>query len=236
MRTNLFALIVLVISLCGKAFGDESWQEALGRMPLGAGVTELNKTNCVPLMLDAFQSNSVVKALIFMPGATDEIYFFHRARAKLSGANPSLADAVMALTNQTYIQADFRAPFLLLHTTEDPLDPIAIVKNKATAAKLRARIAPGRQVFNDTVWDDLCPALRGKVGIWLRPFPNAVDSWHFYHHTFVASGLTQWEMLEAIAFSGKTTFTLHWLTADYKLDTRTGPVPDFSTYQGPQTQ
>ncbi len=45
-------------------------------MPLGTNVTELNRTNCVGIMLRAFQSNNVVKALIFMPGATDEFYFF----------------------------------------------------------------------------------------------------------------------------------------------------------------
>jgi hypothetical protein len=236
MRTTLLAVSILVGSFCGKVFADESWQEALSRMPLSAGVTELNRTNCVPLMLNAFQSNSVVKALIFMPGATDEIYFFRRVHALLSKANLSLADAVIALTNQTYIQAEFRPPFLLLHTTEDPLDPIAIVKSQTAAATLRARTVPDRLVFSDTEWDDLRTALRGKAGIWLRPFSNTPDSWHFYRHTFVACGLTQWELLEAIAFSGKTTFTLHWLTADYQLDTRAGPTPDLSTYKGPQLQ
>jgi len=40
---------------------QETWQDALSRMPLGAGVAELNRTNCVPLMLNAFQSNAVVR-------------------------------------------------------------------------------------------------------------------------------------------------------------------------------
>ena len=53
-------------------------------MPLGAGVTMLVETNCVAAMLRAFQSNATVKALIFMPGATDEFYMFHRARRKLA--------------------------------------------------------------------------------------------------------------------------------------------------------
>jgi hypothetical protein len=203
------------------------WLAAFSRMPLGAGVTELDRTNCIPLMLNAFQSNSVVKALIFMPGATDEIYFFRRARATLSGANPSLADAIVALTRQTYIRADFRPPFLLLHTTEDPLDPIGVVRNKATAAKLQARIVPDRLVFNDCEWDKLRPALRKKLSVGLRPFSNAPDSWHFYRNTFAACGLTQWQLLEAIAMTGQTTFTVHWLTADFQLDTRAGPTPGF---------
>src|SRR5690348_1763293 len=62
----------------------ETWQSALHQMPLGAQVLQLNRTNCVDVMLKAFQSNHVVKALIFMPGATDEFYMFHRAKAELT--------------------------------------------------------------------------------------------------------------------------------------------------------
>lgn len=203
------------------------WFAALNRMPLGAGITELNRTNCIPLMLDAFQSNDVVKALIFMPGASDEISFFRRVHVKLSRPNPSLADAIVALTRQTYIQADFHPPFLLLHTTEDPLDPIAIVRNKSTAAKLQSRIIHGLLVFNDCEWDQLRAALRTKLSVSLRPFSNSPDSWHFYRHNFAACGLTQWQLLEAIAMSGQTKFTVHWLTADFQLDTRAGPTPGF---------
>src|ERR1700758_1614887 len=110
MKTLLLAVVILVTSISLRVLAGQDWQDALSRMPLGAHITELNRTNCVPLILNAFQSNSVVKAIIFMPGATDELYFFKRARATLSSPNPSLADAIMALTNQTYIQADFRPP------------------------------------------------------------------------------------------------------------------------------
>jgi hypothetical protein len=145
----------------------------------------------------------------------------------LSAPNPTLADAIVALTRQTYIRADFRPPFLLLHTTEDPLDPIAVVRNKSTAAKLQARIVSDRLVFNDCEWDRLRAALKKKLNVSLRPFSNAPDSWHFYRNDFAACGLTQWQLLEAIAMSGQTTFTVHWLTADFQLDTRAGPTPGF---------
>lgn len=178
-------------------------------------------------MLNAFQTNDVVKALIFMPGATDELEFFRRAHAKLSSPNPSLADAIVALTRQTYIRADFRPPFLILHTTEDSLNPIAIAGNKSTVAKLKARIAPDRLVFIDGEWDNLRAVLKKKLSVNLRPFSNSPDSWHFYRHNFAACGLTQWELLEAIAMAGQTKFTVHWLTADFQLDTRVGPTPGF---------
>ena len=225
------ALLVIFIFVLGShIFATETWQDALSRMPLGTNVTELNRTNGIATMLNAFQSNSVVKALIFMPGAADDFVFYRRAHATLTNANPTLADAVVALTNQTYIQAEFRSPFLLLYTTEDSLGPISVIKNKSTAAKLQARLVPGRMVFCDSNWDDTRPAVQKKLSVGVRPFANAPDSWHFWPNNFAAYGLTQWELLEAVALSGKTTFTAHWLTADFKLDTRAGPVQQLKKF------
>ena len=212
------------------ACAGEPWQGALSEMPLGARVTELNRTNCVPLMLDAFQSNSVVKALVFMPGATDELCFFRRAHATLTNANPTLLDAVTALTNQTFIQATFQPPLLLLHTTEDSLDVIAVVKNESTAAKLHQRLVPGRVLLDDADWGGVRTALKGKMSVGLRPFENAMESWHFYRHCFAACGVTDWEMLETLALAGKTTFTVHWLTADFQPDRRKGVAPKLETF------
>ena len=92
-------------------------------MQLVEPVPELNRTNCVRLMLKSFQASDAVKALVFMPGATDEFYMFRRARARLNGGSPTLLDAVAALTNQTYIRASYQKPLLLLHTDEDPMQP-----------------------------------------------------------------------------------------------------------------
>src|SRR5215469_1725058 len=113
----LFTFIVILVVSCSDVLAGQTnsspssishlpsprdWLAALSRIPLDASVTELNRTNCIPVILNAFQSNDVVKAVIFMPGATDELYFFRRAHATLP-ADPSLADAIVALTNQTYI-------------------------------------------------------------------------------------------------------------------------------------
>ena len=212
---------------------SETWQDALSRMPLGTNVTELNRTNCVSLMLNAFQSNAVVKALIFLPGATDELYFFRRAHAKLTNANPSLLDAVMALTNQTYIHATFQPPLLLLRTTEDPANVIAVVKNKSTAAKLQMKSIPDRVVFNDAGWDEVRAALSKKLSVGLRPFSDTPDSWHFYRHNFAACGVTEWEMLEAIALADKTSFTVHWWTVDFQIDRRSGIAPGIKNLAAP---
>lgn len=230
MKILLLAILILAIGLSERAFADESWQDALSRMPLGRNVNELKRTNGIPTMLNAFQSNTVVKALIFMPGAADDFVFYRRAHATLTNANPSLLDAVTALTNQTYIRAEFRPPFLLLYTTEDTLEPIATVKAKSTAAKLQARVVPGRIYFCDCNWDPARVALRKKLSVSIRPFSDAPDSWHIWPANFAAYGLTQWELLEAVARSTKTTFTLHWLTVDFKLDARMGPVQDLKSF------
>ena len=104
-------ILCLAVCLLQSALSAaETWQDALARMPLGHKVTELNRTNCADVFLGAFQSNNVVKALVFMPGATDEFYFFRRARADLTNSPASLLDAVSALTNQTQIRATFRPP------------------------------------------------------------------------------------------------------------------------------
>ena len=225
--------LLLLCALVHGASAGEPWQDALARMPLGApqsGVIELERTNCVPLMLDAFQSNGVVKALIFMPGATDELYFFRRAHATLTNANPTLLDAVTALTNQTFIRATFQPPLLLLHTTEDSLDGFATVKNESTAAKLRQRLVPGRVQLEDADWGAVRSTLKGKLNIGLRPFENAGETWHFYRHDFAVCSVTDWEMLETLALAGKTTFTVNWLTADFQPDRRAGVTPKLETF------
>jgi len=224
---------ILIAMMATGALAGESWQSALSKMPMGTNVTELDRSNCVPLMLNAFQSNGVVKALIFMPGVTDEFYFFRRAHATLASSNPSLLDAVAALTNQTYIHATFQPPLLLLHTTEDALDGFATVKNKSTAAKLRGRPVADRLIFNDADWGNLRSVLDKKMSVWLQPDPDEPETWHFYRHSFAACGVTQWEMLESIALAGKTTFTLNWLTVKFQPDSRAGVVPKVEKFPMP---
>jgi hypothetical protein len=229
MKAIRFAILIGALSASANLFADD-WQNALNKMPLASAVTELDRSNCVPLLLNSFQSNGVVKALIFMPGATDEIYFFRRVHVQLSKTNASLADAIIALTNQTYVQADFRPPFLILHTTEDSLDVIADVKNKSTADKLRQRTVSEKILLNDADWDEVHEAIGKFLNIGLRPREGSPDSWHFYRHSFVADGVTQWELLETLALAGKTTFSVHWLTADFEPDRREGPAPKLEKF------
>jgi len=208
----------------------ETWQAALSRMPLGTNVRQLNRTNCVGLLLGAFQSNDIVKALIFMPGATDELYFWRRANAELTNSPASLLDAVNALTNQTFIRAAFRPPLLLLHTSEDLVEPVITVQWQPTADKIkRGRFAP-HVLYNDRDWDYLWPVLRKAFRTDLEPWPHLTDSWHFYRHSFAAWNLTAWEALEATALAGEEVVTVRRRQVVFEGDTRPRVVPKLDAF------
>lgn len=207
-------------------------------MPLEPAVTELTRTNCVDVMLRAFQSNEVVKALIFMPGATDEFYMFKRARAQLTNASPTLLDAVSALTNQTLIKVTFRSPFLLLHTDEDPLEPLIAIESESAVEKFKRARFVTHGVYNDRDWDFMQPILRDSVKVDLRPWRYSKASWHFYRHSFAAWNLSGWEALEAVAFAGKTSFTVRrkslvdfrQIEVEFKPDARVRTVPTLEAF------
>jgi hypothetical protein len=216
----------------------ESWESALNRMPLEAGVAELSRTNCVDVMLKAFQSNDVVKAMIFMPGATDEFYMFKRAKAQLTNTSPTLLDAVSALTNQTLIRATFQAPFLLLHSDEDPLDLSITVESESAVEKLKRTRFVGRGIYNDRDWDFMQPILRDCLKADIQPWRYSRASWHFYRHSFAAWNLTGWEALEAVAFAGKTRFKVsrkslldfRGIEVEFKPDARIRSVPTLGAF------
>lgn len=219
----LICLIVCLGSFISAA--EETWQSALARMPLGTNVAQLDRTNCVSIMLAAFGSNEVVKGLVFMPGATDEFYMFRRAHATLTNSSPTLLDAVNALTNQTLIRATFRPPLLLLHTDEDPLEPVATIKDPETAVKIEWTQFVPHAVYNDKDWDFLLPILKKTFKVKFTPILHSRFSWHFYRHSFAAWNLNGREALEAIALAGKSGFTIEKRKVAFQGDERVRAVP-----------
>ena len=234
---NLFSIIQrfwLVLLTCSLVVASpklcratESWQEALAGMPLGAAPGELNRTNCVRIFLAAFRPNPTVKALVFMPGATDEFYLFRRATAALTNSNPTLLDAVVALTNQTFIHATFQAPFLLLHTDEDPLEPSNTIQAQKTAERLKTKVLVQQLNCDDWDWDALQPVLKRSLKIALRPWRYSKDSWHFYRHSLAAWNVDGLEALELAALAGKSKFTLRHREAVFEVDPRVLAAPKF---------
>jgi len=208
----------------------ESWQEALSRMPLGTNVTQLNRTNCVGIMLNAFQSNNIVKAMIFMPGATDEFYFFRRAKADLPAASATLLTAVSALTNQTLIRATFRPPLLLLHTAEDLLEPGIVIQDAATVERLKQARFVAHGLYNDWDWVHLQPVLKSSLRVKILPWNRSYDSLDFYRHSFAAWNLNGWEALQATAFAGQTRFTARRKAVMFELDMRPRNAPRLDAF------
>ena len=224
---SIFFLWLLLGSTVLRA---ESWTEALARMPLPTGTTHLSRTNCAEILLSAFHSNTVVKTLIFMPGATDELYFFRRAQASLISPNSTLLDAVVALTNQTHIRATLHPPFLLLHSDEDVLDVPVTIEHAGAMEKLRQGKPLPPLMFLDKDWDAVRKKVKGHIKPILWPGPYSNDSRHFYRHTFAAWNLSPWETLEAIAFAAKARITVRRSSVVFTPDERFGTLPKLEKF------
>jgi hypothetical protein len=197
-----------------------AWQEAFAAMPLTEKVSALDGHNCVRILLHSFRRNGAVQALIFMPGATDEFYFFRRAEARLTNSAPTLLDAVIALTNQTWLRATAVPPFLLLHTAEDPLEPIAVIEDQRTADRIKRKHFEKHAVYDDRPWDFVQPILAFDLDTHITPRVGSHDSWHFFRHSFAAFGLNGWDALRAVALADKTRFTVKKKLIVFAGDTR----------------
>jgi len=222
-RVCYLALSVLVLHSVKAAAPD--WTRALADMPLGTYVAGLTRTNCAQVFFAALKADSLVKGIVFMPGATDELYFFRRVNARLTNAAPTLWDAVVAVTNQTPLRATFHPPLLLIYSEEDVLDLEIRVEHARTVEQLKSKLVPGRQEFLDRDWKVIRDHHRGRLGVSIQPLNRISVTRHFYRHTFARWNLTAWETLEATAFAGKTRFSVRRNQVVFDLDERTGTLP-----------
>jgi hypothetical protein len=216
---------LVLLAAATSASGAPSWQEELAKMPLSEKVSELNANNCARILFNSFQRNTSVQALILMPGATDELYFFRRAHARLTNDAPTLLDAISALTNQTYIQATLRPPFLLFHTVEDPLEPVIVVEDERTADRIRKKHFEKHAIFNDRDWDYIEPILAFDLDTRLWPGLRSHDSHHFFRHSLAEFDLNGWDAIQAIALAGKTKVTIQRKRIVFRGDTRYRELP-----------
>lgn len=203
MNMKFLVVVFAVIMAVARARAGEAWVEALQKMPSPTNAFALHKSGPVDLFWKAFQSNSVVKGVVFLPAATDELYFFNRGIAKLAAQNPNLWDAVQALTNRTKTFVTFRNPYLLIHGERDFLEPAISVKSKATAEALKSG-EPMSLVLVDADWKNFSPDLAKPFQKKVLPRKDSPDSWHFYRFNVLAAGATPWELIEMLALAGKT--------------------------------
>jgi hypothetical protein len=214
-----FSISVALFCLAATSHA-QTWQDELAKMPLYHPVHELTEKNCADVMLPSLRWNPMVKALVFMPGATDEFYFFHRAHVVLTNETPTLLDAISGLTNQTLIRVTFRAPFLILHTSEDPLEPLIKVEDQKTADRIRAKQLKHFTIYNDRNWDIMQPILEFNLDVRVKPGLKTHDTSHFFRHTFCAWELNGMQFLEAMELAGKTKVTIKKKLVVFEGDTR----------------
>lgn len=215
----LFLIWTVLVAMLGSVRAEQ-WTAALAKMPLAQAVPELNRSNAVSLMLGAFRENETVKGLIFLPGATDELFFFDRDVAKLTNAAPTLLDAITAYTNQTRILARFEAPFVLLYSKEDPQEPIIRVEHEKTAQKLAKKKFGKHAFYNDADWPIMKKEFGFAMNVFMAPAARADSANHFYRNTFAGWNLNGMEALRAIVLSGKTTVTVERGKLSFEPDRR----------------
>lgn len=204
-RLMLSLLLGLVSSVTTPA--EEAWRAALRAMPLAAGSGTLARSNCLPVLLGAFQSNNLVKALVVLPGVSNDFYLLNRDRPLHLAAN-NLADALAVLAETTAVRVTFREPFLFLHTTKDKLKPATTSFSSALTKRLRGRCSAPQVLLVDRHWDGIQPWLARLSGLEVTPEPGSIDAWHFARHNLAAWQLDDWDLLCAISLSGGTKFTL----------------------------
>lgn len=177
-------------------------------MPLPADAPRLNRDNAVSLLLHAFRSNDVVKAILVLPEVADDFYLIHRDQPRLNLRATNLLDALIQLTNATALRLTFLEPFLLAHLANDRLDPSLVVTDADTARRLKAGRALVHGIFTDTHWERLQPRLATELKRGIQPEAGSQDAWHFARHNFAAWNLTGWELLAAVSLTGNTTVTV----------------------------
>jgi hypothetical protein len=174
-------------------------------MPLPSPAPLLNRDNAVCVLLDAFRSNDLVKALVFLPGVADDFYLVNRDRARLNLRATNLWEGIRALTNATAIRAVFRPPFLLLHTDDDRLEPRVI------APSLQAEPTPGapahrlpRLHYCDAAWSAVQPTLRTVLARDIHPEGGASEAGHFDRPSLAGWNLTTLEALQVLSLATRT--------------------------------
>jgi hypothetical protein len=199
MRTLLAALLVCL------GIHAEDWQTAFAKIPIRVTNFPAHLTPPVELILTNFQPTAEIRGVILMPGAADRLYFFDWGQIVLP-LNPTLLDAIAALTNKADLRVFVAPPFLLIGMQyDDPRDPLTVDPNiSLEKLKLNERKKPGRTYFIDRPYDNVLPQIE-KVAH-LRPKPSRSDpaSWHYYRLSFVGYDLTGAECLRAIAYGTKT--------------------------------
>jgi len=203
-RHFIVVLLLLLFANFSAPASTEKWVSDLEKIPFLSGEKFLNESNSIPLIFQSFRKSGSISALAFLPGATDEFYFFKRAEAKLPPGELNLLQVCQALTNQTYIRMRFNPPSVIFHTSEDPLEPSIEVKSTEAAVKLKRHSFQKKFLYSDKDWEFTHPALRFYCNMKIVPEAKSTKANHFFRPSIVGFDLTVWETLEVFSLASKT--------------------------------
>ena len=211
---------MVVIGLQLQVRAELTWKEALDSMPVATNSLRIFKTAAPQLILSALRSNEVVKGIVFLPAATDELYFFDHGLRTWAGQPGSLTDALTELTNGTPFQITYQKPLLLVHVARDRLDPV--VPEEVRGKEIRAGWSG---VWIDAPWERVEPALAKVMGSRLSPAASSKEAWHFYRMYAAGQGLGGAELMRAVALAGRLKVARHGSKLHFALDDRPMLLP-----------
>ena len=207
MRTLLAALLFCFSTQA------EDWQAHFAKIPINTTSFRAHLTPPVDLVLTNFQPSSEIRAVVLMPGAADRLYFYDWGEVKLP-PNPTLLDAITALTNAADLRIFVAPPFLLLGMSYDnPADPLTYTPTAKPG--LNERKQKGRTYYLDRPYDRLLPKAEKFTKLKFIPKRTSPDSWHYYRLSFVGYDLTADELLRALAYGTKTTVVVDRKRANF---------------------
>jgi hypothetical protein len=194
----------------------QDWQSDFAKIPIHTRNFRAHLTPPVELILTNFQPTAEIRAVVLMPGAADRLYFYDWGEVTLP-ENPTLLDAVTALTNAADLRVFVAPPFLLIgRSYDDPSDPLSIAANVSIEKlKLNERKLRGRTYFLDRSYDRVVPRAEKISRLKLKPSRRSSASWHFYRLAFVGYDLTAAEFLQAVAYGTKCSVVIDRKSATF---------------------
>ena len=104
-------ILVAALLFCISVHAQD-WQPHFANIPIRTKSFRAHLTPPVELILTNFQPSAELRAVVFMPGAADRLYFYDWGEVTLP-ENPTLLDAITALTNAADLRVFVAPPFLL---------------------------------------------------------------------------------------------------------------------------
>jgi hypothetical protein len=211
---HTFATLAFLFSLV--ALRAQDWQTAFSKISIHTQTFPAHQTPPIELILTNFQPTAEIRGVILMPGAADRIIFYDWGEINLR-ENPTLLDAITALTNKVGLRVFVTPPFLLIGMPyDDPSDPLTILpKTRPEKLKLDQHKLPGRTYYIDRPYDRLVPKIQKVSRLRIKPSLSDPASWHFYRLSFIAYDLDAADLLRAVAYGTKTSVRIEGRRATF---------------------